>query len=130
MHKCRAWTIDTREEDKGWYCEVAGKSYFVSRKLPSITKNGCWAANFVEVDPETVGQFIGIKDKNSKEIYAGDIFGNIPQLRCVVKRENDGAYKLHFLDKIIKPISILDHKISKSEIIGNVTDNPELLEKQ
>ncbi len=75
----------------------------------------------------TMLQFTSLLDKNGKEIYEGDIFGAIPQLRCVVERMDDGAYKLVFSDKEIDSISILDHKISKSEIIGNIYENPSLL---
>ena len=75
-------------------------------------------------------QCTGRYDVDGKEIREGDIFGNIPQLRCVVKREDDGAYSLHFIDKRMQPISILDHKVSKSKIIGDKYENPELLEEQ
>lgn len=73
-------------------------------------------------------QFTGLKDRNDKEIFEGDVFGN-EALRCVVVREEDGAYKLHFVDKRIKPISILDHKIKKSKVIGNIYESPELIQQ-
>lgn len=96
------------------------------------------------VDPETVGQFIGLTDKNGKKIFEGDIvvtrfttgqicaIGDI-QFACGVygvewtcNKKNKGmigcfgqAHNLRKLD---------DDIINNIEIIGNIHDNPELLE--
>lgn len=71
-------------------------------------------------------QYTGLKDRNGKEIYPGDIFG-VKALRCVVKKEESGEYKLNFLDKKIESISIVHPVVSGSVIIGNIYENPELL---
>ncbi len=74
-------------------------------------------------------QVTGLYDKNGKEIYEGDVFGSPEILRCVVEKEPDGAYILRFIHPKMKgkKISILDEKVSKSPIIGNIYENPELI---
>ena len=104
---------------------VTGKMYRIARDLnPFIMledKHGC----SYEVDEETVGQYTGLKDKhgkNGKRIFEGDIL-SFRAGRTHVVRFEDGAFILE--DSAIPiPFAI------KSEIIGNVHDNPELLKEE
>ena len=80
---------------------------------------------FIEVDPSTVGQYTSLNDKhgkNGKRIFEGDIL-SFRAGRTHVVRFEDGAFILE--DSAIPiPFAI------KSEIIGNVHDNPELLKEE
>ena len=87
----------------------------------------------LNIDPNTVGQFTGLYDKNGKEIYEGDIlrFGNFPSVVCEVKwNERITAFCIRFyFERNLGSRTLGEWVICERsvEIIGNIHDNPELL---
>jgi len=98
----------------------------------SIVEQTPVASNF-PVEPETVGQYTGLKDKNGVKIFEGDIVGaflrtQIFEVKWCAER---GGY---FLDDVdccggYEPSTeCLGNMLHTIEVIGNIHDNPELLE--
>ena len=109
--------------------------------------NGEWVYGFYCVDPSTVGQYTGLKDKNGKRIFEGDII----RTHYANTRKNDFIEQVVFhngrfcsLYKIPGPgngkiwanlpdgVPHLPQDktpyMEWCEVMGNIHDNPELLE--
>ena len=88
----------------------------------------------VEVDPATVGQYTGLKDKNSKRIFEGDII-KIPDDYDEFGLNAGEIYEVYFIcggfrlkPKYTKARGYWLEDDETVEVIGNIHDNPELLE--
>jgi uncharacterized phage protein (TIGR01671 family) len=114
---------------------VSGKHYIALSVDESerIGEEGCLKIVSCEVDPETVGQYIGLKS-NDVDIYVGSIIDQTNN-RFVV--ENcPGGYDLgvYYKNRLCcgrqgtYTISALDTSSVYCQVVGNVHDNPELLE--
>lgn len=89
-----------------------------------------------EVDEETIGQFTGLQDKNGKEIYEGDILASEGKVIGWVQGGVRGyCYDVVYIDhpQWEKRWSLYGTVVNdypgKLEVIGNIYDNRELLEK-
>ena len=86
---------------------------------------GKFRPNHYRVNPETVGQFTGLTDKNGKKIFGGDVIqvgGDVYLCYWV-----DGNCEWGIRNK--KESMGIAYVLSPClEVIGNIHDNPELLE--
>jgi len=124
---------------------INGLTYIFDRSATAPLNSPDW----YEVDPETVGQFVGLKDKNEKDIFEGDIFRVEEDERdliyylvivwvqewcmfCTLRGEDEFFdYRTSGIKALDEPMfwtyTLEDTNDRKFYLCGNITDNRELL---
>ena len=110
-------------------------SLFAEGSRVEIVRSTCnnVGIEVAEVIPETVGQFTGLTDKNGKKIFEGDI------VRCISRTDmanmvvifEDGEFRMVLCEKYkdyIPGCGFYAIRCFDKDVIGNIHDNPELLE--
>lgn len=134
--KVRAWykpykqmcqVESLRFDGNGVYTAVLIEEPFYDRKL-------------VEADEIVIEQFTDLKDKNGTEIYEGDIIvqkplgSNKPGLRGKITYKEDHAafmFEVYEREKVVMYLFLSEFSPEKTcEVVGNIHENPELLEKE
>ena len=99
-----------------------------------VTKQGCCitpdATVYVAVDPETVGQYTNMLDKNGRKIFEGDIIDFSDRYDGdgygVVRYDAEETEFEFVYDNFCEGLGRC-YSPENVEVVGNIYDNPELL---
>ena len=130
--------FDDGEWVEGFYTRFNGKEHRIYSGYAE-TDCGDYYPDWFNVRPETVGQYTGLTDKNGKRIFEWDIIRTLAP--CSIDKYIEGAVMFgeystsyqssnvgYYVNWSLNKNLAVYCKINDIEIIGNIHDNPELLE--
>ena len=146
----KAKRIDNGEWVEGFYCKR--KHYCFDKRtdeLKTVIMTEFSSGGFVcyKVNPETICQYTGLTDKNGNKIWEKDILSDDDMLSAVRWDEEEARFVIddygtkgclmeYGFDECMGEYGVVDTygfddfcSMKSFEVIGNICDNPELLEE-
>lgn len=136
----KAKRIDNGEWVKGYYTECKGKTFIgldISIGIDIFEVFCTPVIRWLEVDPETLCQFTGLCDKNGNKIWENDTFQctdetMVTQKDLIEYNETHASFvRLRNTEKLgLQYLWIDEATCNHGEVVGNIFDNPELLQEE
>lgn len=133
----KAKRLDNGEWVEGSLISTEDNSGFILRSktkafIPKGTNTFC-STECYEIDQTTLCQYTGLTDKNGKKIWENDIVNRTdlhvvsePSIGFIGYDLENTSFLIHWTNKV--EYSPTYHWKDKLQVIGNIFDNPELLE--
>ena len=123
----RGKRLDNGEWVLGYFCEFANNRTGEQESYIQTVKQDGRIDLIHKVDPSAVGQYTGLKDKNGKQIFEGDVLEvNYDRFYVGAKgcvKFECGSYMIDGISGVLSLYVYLPY----CKVIGNIHDNPELL---
>lgn len=141
--KHKAQSLKTGEWIIGYYVYL--KDFFRKREVhriysgaaDSLPDNSCpggydFCADYDDVDPDTLREYIGLRDRDGDPIFDGDILRaeGIKKDRYLLVSWNKNKHTWYIGQTAVEAFIIKDGCITEFELAGNTVDTPELLEEE
>ena len=108
------------------------ENHHIIQYFPGDWNLGGWEA--IEIDPNTLGQFTSLKDKNGKEIYEGDIIAfkwkncdGVDITDLLEVRFVRGVFAFLWDGDLDHEANVVSPTHEWADVIGNIHDNPDLI---
>lgn len=105
---------------------------YPTRTIPNIINYSTTSEDFYLYECEEpvleLMQYIGLKDRNGKDVYEGDILEIGGTYYAIEYSEVNGMYTLVDVHGVNYG-AVCEFAISRMEIVGNLYENPELLKE-
>jgi len=127
--KFRAWNKKEKVMEEIFYLTNTGFIYDIPKEVLEGDKS---KSRYIEIEPAknlVLMQYTGLKDKNGKEIYEGDIVGWVPKGSAGKVYFEGGRFRVEdfYMASFDEPSDAFGEGLGILEIIGNVYENQELL---
>lgn len=129
----RGLSIDENSKGKMQYGYLIadGEQAFIINEVIEANEQYITIGSWCPVDPKTIGQSTGLFDKNGKGIFEKDILDYNGRKVIVKWHGSYASFIYEFVDELQnrttewQPLYLSYYKF---EVIGNIYENPELLE--
>ena len=116
---------------EGWLVPFSNRKHFEMWIMSHVSASSTYGW---PIDIDTIGQFTGLRDVNGKDVYEGDIVRYRATDARHTKNPRFVNLPIHYSESSAKfeagNIFWEDLSSERIEVIGNIYDNPELIETQ
>ena len=118
------WATGSYHHQTDYYGDPCDKHYIIDGTATDMEGYG----EHYEIDPETLCQYTGLKDKKGKRIWENDIVKHeVSDTIGTVKWYQEDYVGWCVDDIVIDEQQFTDEMWNECEVIGNIFDHPELL---